>query len=99
MDDKNDIDMSDIAVTTSPSVVTIDISNINETDYYISNKDWLDADFDTSLISTEEFRDRMPDISKIEDMCKEYPGLKIAYENFKSIYKMVHQDWQGKQKE
>jgi hypothetical protein len=32
-------------------------------------------------------------------MCKEYPALAKAYENFKTIYKMVHQDWKGKQKD
>lgn len=46
-----------------------------------------------------EFEDRMPDVAKVEDMCNDYPALAKAYENFKTIYKMVHQDWQGKQED
>ena len=40
----------------------------------------------------------MPEVAKIEDMCKEYPALEKAYENFKTMYKLVHQDWVGNQK-
>jgi len=43
-----------------------------------------------------EFEDSMPSVAKVEDMCKDYPALDKAYENFKTIYKMVHQDWKGK---
>jgi hypothetical protein len=46
-----------------------------------------------------EFRDKMPDIKQVEAMCEEYPGLDKAYENFKTFYKLVEQDWRGKQKE
>lgn len=45
-----------------------------------------------------EFEDTMPEVAKIEDMCKEYPALEKAYENFKTMYKLVHQDWVGNQK-
>ena len=41
----------------------------------------------------------MPDVAKVEDMCNEYPALAKAYENFKQIYVMVHQDWVGKNKD
>ena len=34
-----------------------------------------------------------PDWDKVEDMCKEYPGLKIAFENFKVFYEMVKDDY------
>ena len=44
-----------------------------------------------------EFEDQMPTVAKVEDMCNDYPALEKAYENFKMIYKMVHQDWKGKQ--
>jgi hypothetical protein len=33
--------------------------------------------------------DTLPDIHKLEQMCKDYPGLGKAYENFKTIYSMV----------
>tara|TARA_B100000035_G_scaffold147003_1_gene125278 strand:+ start:216 stop:551 length:336 start_codon:yes stop_codon:yes gene_type:complete len=46
-----------------------------------------------------EFEDHMPSVSKVEDMCNEYSALQKAYENFKSIYHMVHQDYIGNRKD
>ena len=37
----------------------------------------------------EEFVDAFPDFDRIQKMCKEYPGLKIAYEKFVTTYKLV----------
>jgi len=37
----------------------------------------------------EEFVDCMPDYNRIEKMCKEYPGLAVAFEKFKTTYKLV----------
>lgn len=37
----------------------------------------------------EEFVTCMPDLTRIEKMCEEYPGLKIAFERFKTTYKLV----------
>ena len=39
--------------------------------------------------SHEEFIDAFPDYNRIEKMCKEYPGLAIAFEKFKTTYKLV----------
>ncbi len=47
----------------------------------------------------EEFDGRFPDYEKVLDMCKEYPGLEIAYRKFKEVYKMVKEDYDGKQRE
>ena len=35
-------------------------------------------------------------ISEVESMCKEYPALEKTWRNFKSMYDMVKQDYQGK---
>jgi hypothetical protein len=37
----------------------------------------------------EEFVDAFPDYDKVQQMCKEYPGLKLAYEKFVTTYKLV----------
>jgi hypothetical protein len=37
----------------------------------------------------EEFVDCMPDFNRIQKMCKEYPGLAIAFEKFKTVYNLV----------
>jgi len=36
-----------------------------------------------------EFVDSFPNLKRIQKMCEEYPGLKIAYENFVTTYKLV----------
>jgi hypothetical protein len=37
----------------------------------------------------EEWVNCFPDFARIEKMCKEYPGLAIAFEKFKTTYKLV----------
>ena len=41
----------------------------------------------------EEFVNCLPDIDRINAMCKEYPGLKIAFEKFVTTYKLVKDDY------
>jgi hypothetical protein len=36
-----------------------------------------------------DFVNAFPDWAKVEKMCEEYPGLKIAFEKFKTTYKLV----------
>jgi hypothetical protein len=42
---------------------------------------------------TEEFVDCLPDINRVQAMCEQYPGLKIAYEKFVTTYKLVKDDY------
>ena len=37
----------------------------------------------------EDWVDKFPEFDKIQKMCEEYPGLKIAFEKFKTTYKLV----------
>jgi hypothetical protein len=37
----------------------------------------------------EEFVDCFPNYDRIQKMCEEYPGLKIAYEKFVTTYRLV----------
>ena len=39
--------------------------------------------------SSEEWVNCFPDFDRVEKMCKEYPGLDIAFEKFKTVYKLV----------
>ena len=41
----------------------------------------------------QEWKNSFPNFSKIENMCEQYPGLKIAFENFKVFYEMVKDDY------
>lgn len=40
-----------------------------------------------------EWIDCLPPLDRVRDMCEKYPGLKIAFENFKVIYEMVKDDY------
>jgi hypothetical protein len=41
----------------------------------------------------EEFVDAWPEYNRIEDMCKQYPGLRIAFEKFKTTYYLIKDDY------
>ena len=76
------------------TVSTIDISDISTTT--ISDPTWdtlTGITFDRVM-----FEDDMPDPQTLKRMSEEYPALEKAYENFKTIYKLVEQDWKGKSK-
>ena len=42
------------------------------------------------------FGNTLPSLETIEDMCVEYPALKVAYDKFKTVYKMCETDYIGK---
>jgi hypothetical protein len=106
--DLPNIDGSTITITIpkEPSIgdVWLDTSSM-DVNVFSGNHDWITITGDSgsidlnniTIVEPVEFEDQMPSVAKIEDMCKEYPGLEKAYENFKTVYKMVHQHWRGKQ--
>ena len=66
-----------------------------DTPYTIDN-----SSFGTiTLTDLDNFERDVLDLSEVEEMCKEYPGLKNVYEKFKHVYDLVKQDWVGKQKD
>ena len=79
------------------STITVNASTLS-TNYNIGWNGLVDVDGIT-ISEPVEFEDEMPSVAKVEDMCRDYPALEKAYENFKTVYKLVRQDWQGKQDE
>jgi len=49
----------------------------------------IGSEYITTFTLPEEFVNCLPDIKRIQKMCEEYPGLKIAYEKFVTTYKLV----------
>lgn len=41
----------------------------------------------------DEFVDCFPDFDRIQKMCEQYPGLKIAFEKFATTYRLVKDDY------
>ena len=85
------LDTNSSFISGGTSVNTITLDNIT---YDSSSWDGLAVTIDSSV----EFKDVLPTVNKVEDMCNDYPALAKAYENFRTIYKMVEQDWIGRQK-
>jgi len=49
--------------------------------------------FGSINIFGEDFVDRMPDLRRIQDMCEQYPALSMAWEKFKTTYRLVKDDY------
>ena len=86
----SDITISSID-TSSIDTITIDTTSTItlEDTHWADNITWEQT----------EFVDTMPSIDKIHNMVGYYPALEKAYENFKTIYKMVEQDYKGNHQE
>ena len=77
--------------------ITLDDTLKSLTDNYDPLYDINLEDIKVTVVE-QDFKDKMPDLNKVKDMCKRYPSLKKSYENFKNIFAMVEQDYKGKLK-
>lgn len=100
MDDKDNtifINMNDTYGAT-----TSYITDVSQPSYTISINDTVDYNLNDITItgSGPEWWVATPgthiEIEEVEKMCKEYPALEKVYENFKTIYDLVKQDWESK---
>ena len=103
-DNEYTIDLSNMNGTTD----TITITGTNDMDSsWISVGDITASTIDIDSITTDtidigswnlsgDFDGIYP--SEVEKMCKEYPALEKVWKNFKSVYDMVKQDYEGKKK-
>ena len=110
----DDYNVTYTAGTSSPSYATANDSNLTVTiggtdsdstshtitlDSMEMNDTGTEFTYNMPTFEQKEFVDVMPNISRVEEMCDEYPALSKAYEQFKLIYKMTEQDYEGKLKE
>jgi hypothetical protein len=68
----------------------------DSSEWAVLEETYLDASH--QWLTFEEFENIMPDFGKVQDMCKEYPALAKAYENFKMVYNLVKDDYKEKRK-
>lgn len=103
LDGGETIDLSGIIDTTDD--YTLDISSISSASmannvYTITgSSDTItigNTDINTDWVFDTGFNNINP--SEVERMCKEYPALEKVWRNFKSVYDMVKQDYDGKVK-
>ena len=104
------IDLSDYTMESSGSVISssnfdgittisgISTSTVNISDI-LSSDDQISFDFDNIKIVPTLWKEALPDIHTVNNMCEEYPALAKAYENFQTVYKLVEQDYKGKKED
>ena len=84
-------DSIDITIADSDtSNFTFDISSLTSDTIDLSNLDLTS--------STYTYADLTINPDEVERMCNEYPALEKVWRNFKSVYDMVKQDYEGKKK-
>lgn len=83
-----DISLHDVTIDLENSI-TFNTSDTITTSYNINQ---YEIDFG------KEWRTHFPDFQEVDAMCKEYPALEKALENFKTIYEMVKDDYASKTK-
>ena len=76
----------------SDSVTDVVYSGVNNGTFTIDTNtmDTIDIDWLTGKSNINP--------GEVELMCKEYPALEKVWRNFKSVYDMVKQDYEGKKK-
>lgn len=64
--------------TTGGGSTTITLNDVAPVNYYWEQNEWEDC---------------FPDFGRVKAMCEHYPGLQIALEKFKTVYKLVKDDY------
>jgi hypothetical protein len=73
-------------ITLSPSTYSIGTMSPSISTISIDN-----SSFTFNL--PQEWVDSFPAWSRVNDMCKKYPGLEIAFRNFQTVYQLVKDDY------
>lgn len=92
------IDTAAIPALTSADIITLTGSSYANQSMSYTGIETISIDSFTGFFK-EEFDGRFPDYDRVQEMCKEYPGLDIAYKKFKEVYTMVKEDYDGKERE
>ena len=96
------INLDDTYGTTTSYIDTInDITFESDGTFTISDitTDTIDlSNLDLSSPTYNWITNDYVDPSEVERMCNEYPALEKVWRNFKSVYDMVKQDYEGKKK-
>jgi hypothetical protein len=80
-----------VDTTFDPGMITINSGSINSSYTISTGIDTISLD---NIWKMAE--DHKIDPEEVSKMCKEYPGLEKVWNNFKAVYDMVKQDYEGK---
>ncbi len=76
---------------TIPALTTSQISQLQTSQLQTIQIDQYAGDWGARW--DKEWQHRFPDWGRVQDMCSKYPGLKIAFDNFKTFYEMCKDDY------
>jgi len=103
--DVSDFDLDDLVVSTDNTITISDsvYSITTNSADWISNSGTITLDSNVYTGATDVnidwiYNNMNIDPDKVERMCKEYPALEKVWRNFKSVYDMCKQDYEGKEK-
>ena len=95
----NDTEFSiSIDSDTCTSAYTIDTNSIYSTNGSDDVTFTIDSNTQDTIDINWIYNNIHIDPNEVEKMCKEYPGLEKVWRNFKSVYDMCKQDYEGKKK-
>ena len=94
-DDTITISLNDTYGTTTTYWAGDSITDITITD---PSDGTFTIDTDSVYTGDWRFSNNSIDPNEVDRMCKEYPALEKVWRNFKSVYDMVKQDYDGKKK-
>ena len=81
------------------SITDVTYTGTNDGTFTIDINDLTSDTIDLSNITSDwKFTNNSIDPNEVDRMCKEYPALEKVWRNFKSVYDMVQQDYEGKKK-
>lgn len=101
------VDLSTLTTTSISSINTYSYTN-GSSSYYINTAAGTNGTYSTtsgtismptisindlSVFTNDEWVNSFPSWGRIQKMCDEYPGLKIAFEKFKTTYNLVKDDY------
>lgn len=91
------INLDSISSNTGTYSITDSTLSIGDITFNTTSTDSITIGTDTSEFIYNTL-DNYIDPDEVDRMCKEYPALSKVWRNFKSVYDMTLQDYEGKKK-
>ena len=98
LDDDITINLDSISSNTGTYSITTSLDTNSLGSFVSSDSITLGNAGDITFDSVYTGIDKYIDPDEVERMCKEYPALTKVWRNFKSVYDMTQQDYEGKKK-
>ncbi len=80
-----------VGIGSTTGSITLNSGNMSST--FSGNYIGDTITFNNDWIMPQEWENGFPDWDRIQSMCKTYPGLRIAFEKFKTTYYLVKDDY------